>query len=117
MTIQYSYEAVSAPRHCFDIPGTVGCIVQASSELIYGRVQAMLEIDKGPLLPDSLMQLLVRNHVACMIQQNQQNLNGLAGQTDTDATLQQLPRWNIDFEGPEGQPGREWRLRQHLKYQ
>jgi hypothetical protein len=41
-------------------------------------VQAVLEIDERPFLPYLFAQLLIRNHIARMRQQNQQNLKWLA---------------------------------------
>jgi len=67
-------------------------------------VEAVLEIDERPFLPDQLVQLLICNHIAGMRQQGQQDLKRLAGQTDTYSAFEQLPRWNIYFKGSEGQP-------------
>ena len=76
-------------------------------------MEAVFEIDERPIFPDLLAQMLVCNNLAGMRQQGQQNLKGLAGQTGTNAALEQLPRWNIDFKGSERQPGRGLRLRRH----
>jgi hypothetical protein len=76
-------------------------------------VETVLEIDECPFLPDLLAQLLVCNHIAGVRQQGQQNLKRLAGQTDTYAAFEQLPRWNIHFKGSEGQPGGGLVLERH----
>ncbi len=113
MAIQGSYESVSAAGHGFDVARTFGGVSQSPSKLVHGSMKAVLEIDECPLLPDLLAQLLVRNHIAGMRQQDQQNLKWLAGQTDTNAALEQLPRWNIHFKGSERQPSRGLGLRRH----
>jgi hypothetical protein len=76
-------------------------------------VQAVLEIDEGPFLPDLLAQLLVGNDLARMRQQAQQNLKWLAGQTDADTALEQLTRRNAYLIGSEGEASRGLRLGRH----
>jgi hypothetical protein len=110
-----SYESIAAARHGFDVSRILGRIAQSASQLIHRGVEAVLEIDERPFLPDPLTQLVVCNHIPGMRQQGQQDLKRLAGQTNTYSALEQLPRWNIHFKGSEGQPSGRLGLRKHRK--
>jgi hypothetical protein len=79
-------------------------------------VEAVLEIDEGPAGPDLPAQILARNRIAGMRQQDKQNLKWLARQTDTDPALEQFPGRYVHLEGSEGQPGLGLGLGKHKKF-
>jgi hypothetical protein len=102
MSLHGSYEAVSATRHRFDIPRILSGIAQHPPKLIHSSVEAVLEINKRPFVPDPLAQSFASNHIAGMGQYGQQNLKRLLGETDANAALEQMPCRNVDFKRSEG---------------
>lgn len=77
MALDSSYESVSAARHRFDIARFFSGIGKCTPQLIDGRVETALEIDERALSPELVTQLLARNYITRMSQQEQQNLQRL----------------------------------------
>src|SRR5690349_19824298 len=70
-------EPGSPPCQRFDEPRMTGGISQHLANLVYDRVQAAIEIDKGVGRPQSLPQFLAADDLPLSLEQEKQNLEGL----------------------------------------
>ena len=89
---------VPAPRQRFNITRGLPGIVQRLSQPLDGRIDTVLELDDGPVGPESVMQFLPRNHFAGVLQQHRQDLDGLIGKPDLDSVSTKLSRSQIQLE-------------------
>ena len=62
-------EAVTAAGQRLDIAGTGGGIAERLAQLVYGRVQAVVEIDEGVGGPEFLAQLFAGDYLAGAVKQ------------------------------------------------
>ena len=60
----------------------------------------MIDIDEG-VRPQPLLQFLPGHHFAGALQQDGQNLKGLAGEFQLHSALAQFSRGKVNFEGSE----------------
>src|SRR6516162_6423600 len=84
-------ETVPSPRHGLYEPWVVRVVPENAPDLLHSSVQGMVEIYKrvhGPYRP---AQLLTGNHLACMFEEQRQNLERLPLQAQSNAVLTQLP--------------------------
>ena len=83
-------KSIPAARQGLDVART-GCgIAKGLAQLVYGGVQAVVEIDEGVGGPELLLQLLAGDHVAGALQQQRQHLEGLPLQAQLDSALAQF---------------------------
>ena len=64
----------------------------------------MFEIDEGLVAPDPLPQLIARNDIARVRYQAEQDLERLAGQTDSKAIAEQFTAVGPELKRPKAQP-------------
>ena len=77
-----------------------------ADELLYPGINGgVAAIDKRSGDPYLLAQLLAGNHFAGMCEEYQQNLEGLTGQADSNASFAQLGGTSIHFKRSESQAG------------
>ena len=86
------HETVSAPGNRFHIARAGGRISQRFPYLVDGRVQTVIEIDKCIRRPKFLAKVIPRHHLAGVIQQKFQYLEGLFLQSNSAAAFAQLSR-------------------------
>jgi len=84
-------------------------IAQRSTQFIDRRVQPMLEIDERSVVaPELLTQFLARDQIAVRSQQEEQNLDGLARETDTHPPFAQLASLGIHLKRWEYKRSGRW---------
>jgi hypothetical protein len=102
-------EPISAPRHRLDERRLVRIVTKRRAQTFDRRVETVFEIDERAFRPQTLTQLVARDHVAGPLQQETQNLERLLLQPHAyraaglDAT--QLARAHVELEGSEAQDG------------
>ena len=98
---QSSDEAISAPLHGFDVTRILRQSPSARRSLLTTAFKPCSKVDKRPVAPNRVAQLLAGNHFPGMLEQDQKNLKWLAGQADADAAPAQFTRGRIEFERSE----------------
>jgi hypothetical protein len=97
----------AAPEaNSFDIPGVLSGVSKGPPQLVHRRIEAVLEVDEGAILPDLRSQMLAGDHLARGLEQLHQDFEGLTGQPDANAALEQLTGGGVDLKGPETQSAR-----------
>src|SRR5277367_2003168 len=96
-------EAVSAAGQGFD-EAWVGCgIAQRLANLVYGGIQAVIEIHKGVGGPDGLAEAFASDDLSGILEECGEDLKGLLLKTDACAVLTQLSGGQVGFEDSEAQ--------------
>ena len=98
-------KAISSSRKGLNVPGARCGIAQNLPNLIYRRIQAMVEIDEGVGGPKFLPQVIPRDDFTSPLQQNREHLPGLALQTQFHAILAQFSGVKVKFEDAEPDEG------------
>jgi len=80
-------EAISAPGLRFDESRRISRVAQRLPQFLHGTVQALVEIDKRILVPESLAQPLAGNNFARLFQQQHQDQKWFFPELDADAVL------------------------------
>ena len=83
-------EAIALLRDGFDVERLVGRITQGLAELHDRSIQTVVEIDEGVGRPEMLAQLLARDHLPGVLQQQEQNARRLFAQLDDRAIAAQF---------------------------
>src|SRR5258708_18642215 len=94
-------EAISATGQRLDVLGAERRIAQAFAELIYGRVQAMVEVHEGIGGPQFLAQIFAGHHFSMALQKHGQYLKRLFLQAELDAVLAEFASRKIKLEDSE----------------
>jgi hypothetical protein len=89
--VERANKPVSARRNGFDIARSINRIIQGTPQAIHSSVQPMVEIHKRLVGPDLISQLLASHDLAGAGEQNQQHLERLARQFDSDTTVENFP--------------------------
>jgi hypothetical protein len=89
MRCDRSDETVSSPRDCLNEDGIVGVVADGSAQAFEDNVQAAIEINVGSVGPKLLAQFLAGDNSAGMLQQLNQNQEGLIRKLDADAVARQ----------------------------
>jgi hypothetical protein len=76
----------------------IGGIAKRRTQALDGSVQAVLEIDEGPLWPQSLPKLVPRHHFARVLEHQTENFKRLLLQSHAAYAITQLPRTAIELE-------------------
>ena len=94
-------ETIAAARQSLDESGIVGIVSQGESNLGYGCIERVVEVDKRVFGPDFLAQLFPRDQLALVFQQDGADLKRLALQGHLCAILAQFPGLQVRFKNPE----------------
>jgi hypothetical protein len=74
-----------------------GRIVESGSDLLDGRVQAVLEVDVGPVGPEPLSQLFSGDDLSWMLDERGQDLEGLLLDPDEVTVATERLRLQVRF--------------------
>jgi hypothetical protein len=85
-----SDKAITLFRDGFDVERLLGRATQGLAELHDSRIQAVIEVDEGIGRPEMLAQLLARDHLPGVLQQQEQNARRLFPQLDESAIAAQF---------------------------
>jgi hypothetical protein len=83
-----------------DVSRSSGSLSQRVTQPVYSAVQAVVEIDEDALGPQPAPQLLPRHQLAGMLQEDEQDLEGLVPQLDPQTALAQLAGAGIGLVRP-----------------
>jgi hypothetical protein len=75
-------EAVSATRNGFHIAGTLGGVAEGLADFANCFIESVVEIDEGVRRPKFFLKLLASYDLAGMLEQHDQDLEGLFLQTN-----------------------------------
>src|SRR5512141_384901 len=101
--LYWSDEPISLPCQGFDEARTGGRVPQHIPNLVHRRVQAVIEIDKGTFRPQALADLGTGDQLPGLLQQHDENVEGLPLQRHTPSLFTQLTRLWICLEGSESE--------------
>ena len=96
-------EPIPAARNGLDERRLVGIVTERGAQPLDRRIEAVLEIDEGPLGPQTLTQLLPRDDFARLLEHEPQDLERLFLQAHAHTAAAQLARAHIQLEAPEAQ--------------
>ena len=85
-------ETIAAARHRLDIARRIGGVAQRVAQPLHDCVQAVLEVDEGVGGPEPLPQLVAGHQLAGPLDQGQQHVQRLRGETVTAQMVVQLAR-------------------------
>jgi uncharacterized protein (DUF1786 family) len=75
-----------------------GVVATGGAKTFDGRIQAVLEIHEGSVRPQTLPQLIARDHLAGVLEHEAKNLEWLVLQADAPHTFAQLARPAVELE-------------------
>ena len=81
--------------------GSLGRVTQRVTEPLYGCIEALIEVDVRIGGPERLPKLFTSDQLSGTPQQKSENLGGLARETHTPALLEELSRFEVEFENTE----------------
>src|SRR5579863_4403702 len=99
--LDWGDEAVSAAGEGFDIAGARSGIPESFADLVYGGVEAVIEIDEGIGGPEFLADFFAGDDVAWALEEQGQDLKGLVLQAELRPVLAQLAGGQVKFEDAE----------------
>ena len=67
--LQTAHKTIAAPGKGLDISGFGRTVPQGDSNLVYGEVDAMFEVDKGRVLPEAALDLFTAHKLTSMLDQ------------------------------------------------
>src|SRR5262245_1826326 len=91
-------EAVAAPAQGLDPARPRGRVAERVPELLDGVVDALLEVDVDPVLPESRRKLLARHHLARALDEQCQGAEGLLLEPHLRAPQAELPGAEVGLE-------------------
>lgn len=94
-------EPISALGQRFNVAGHVGFVAERLAKFLDGGVETVVEINKCVGGPQALTQFVARHQLPALLQQDLEDLDGLALQPQPDAISAQLPAMRIEFERAE----------------
>jgi len=97
--MELSDKPISPARQRLNVPRHIRLIPQRLPLLLDRGIHAMIEIDKCVRRPEPLPQLVARNKLSGMFQQNFKNLNRLPLQLQPDTTFAELSAPRVELEG------------------
>lgn len=97
-------EAVAAARDGLNKSRAFCCVAQGLAEAADGVIEAIFELDECILGPKPILKLLSPDYLPGMLEKNQQHLQRLLVQFDSDTLLTQVSRRRIQFEQAETDP-------------
>jgi hypothetical protein len=71
--LQLAHKTITAPGKGLDISGFGRTVAQGDSNLVYGEVDAMFEVDKGGVLPEAALDLFTAHKLIGMIDQKREH--------------------------------------------
>jgi len=96
-------ETVSAAGDGFDETRAGGRVAERFANLVYSRIQAVIEVDEGVGGPDFLAQVFTRNDTSSVFEQGGENLKGLLLQPEAPAILTKFPGSQINLKHAEAE--------------
>src|SRR5215472_3414316 len=91
-------EAVAAPSHRLDVAGMGRGVIESAPNLVDGAADVVIEINEGPLRPETLAELLAGHHLAWLRDQRCQQPERPLLQLNSNPTLTQLTASRVDHE-------------------
>jgi hypothetical protein len=73
-------------------------IAERVAQPLDGGVDAVIELDDGVVRPERLADLVAQHHLTGMVQQHEQDAEGLLVKADPDTVLAQLGGSSVQFE-------------------
>ena len=98
--LQLTNKSIPPPRQCLDKARALRRLAQHFANLVNGRVEVVIDVDKR-IRPEPLLQFLPRHHFAGAFQQDGENLKRLAGEFQLHSALAHFSRWKVNFKGSE----------------
>ena len=92
---------ISFTSYSFNITGRIDRITKRGSKLLHGYIQAMLEVDKNVLTPQSSLQFAPCDQFPRPLEQRDQQMPGLGFESDTQSELAQLVSAEVGLVGTE----------------
>ena len=92
---------ISFTSYSFNITGRIDRITKSGSKLLHGYIQAMFEIDKNVLPPQSSLQFAPCDQFPRPSEQGDQQMPGLGFESDTQSELAQLVSGEVGLVGTE----------------
>ena len=99
-------EAVAPPRQGLDIDRLFRRFTQCVAQSFDSRIDAVIELDDGVVRPEPLPDVLAQHHLARVIEQHEQDLEGLVLKANADSVFAQFGRSNVQLEGSKTQKSR-----------
>jgi hypothetical protein len=90
-------EAVAAPGHGLKEARVVGVVSERVAQPLDGRVQTVVEVNKGVGGPEFFAQLLSRDQFSRPLQKSGQKLKWLILESHFEAASTQLPTLKVNF--------------------
>jgi len=97
-------EAISAAGECLDILGVFGRVAESIAELVYGGIQAMIEVNEGVARPKLGPKFLARDQLPGTLNQDRKNLKWLPYKFEPCSMLPQFVGVQVDLIRPETHP-------------
>ena len=113
LILQGSDESVALAGKSFDIPRLVRRVAERLAEFVDSGVETLLKIDESGALPEVILEFLATYYFAGALNEERQDLEGLALQPNTSPEFTQIPRDCFELEGSEGDSCVGCRLRSH----
>jgi hypothetical protein len=99
--LRFGHEPVATTRHGFDERRIVRRVAESLPQLADRRVEPLVEFDVGVTRPEPPLQFFAAEHLTRSLEQDRQNLEGLALQGDAPAAFAQLLLSKIGLEETE----------------
>jgi hypothetical protein len=94
-------KSISSSRQSLHKPWILGRVPQYFADFVDGRIEAVVEVNEGPVRPKLRPQLLSGNDLTRALQQHDQNLKRLSSQSDLSSVLGQLLGSKVQLIDPE----------------
>src|ERR1039457_4584895 len=98
--LQFTDEPIASPGKRFDKAWALRRVAEDLPDLVDGRVEVALDIDKS-IRPQPLLQFLPRHHLPRPLQQNCKHLEWLPAELQLHAIFAQLARLHVCFKRAE----------------
>src|SRR5882762_7056569 len=106
-------KTIAPARKGFYESRTLGRISKNFAQPHYRIVQSMIKINKRIAQPEPIPQLLARNHIARLFQENGENLERLLGHLESQAVLANFAGSQVNFKCAKAHRFRNRRLLFH----
>jgi len=92
---------IASAGHRLDESWSGSRISERFSNLVDGRIESAVKLDKCVSGPQPLLQFFARDHLAGILEQQGQDAERLFLQRDLQAVLPEFPGFDVHLEGPE----------------
>ena len=95
--IEFSDEAIAAPRERFDIPGPLGGVAQRIPQPFHSGVDTVIELDDHAVRPKALPDVFACHDLAGGFQEHMQDLERLLLESNGLRSLAQFPGAQVEL--------------------